>query len=96
MYYYFMYNREDFLAHYHKRSNVETAFSMIQGKLVILCGARVTSGNSTRCFVKFYAIICASLSRRFMSWALNRLWCRIPAFTKSCGKVRLLVQSRLC
>ena len=32
MYHYFMYNREDFLAHYHKRSNVETAFSMIKGK----------------------------------------------------------------
>jgi transposase len=32
MYHYFMYNREDFLAHYHKRSNVETAFSMIKAK----------------------------------------------------------------
>lgn len=27
-----LYNREDFLAHYHRRSNVETAFSMIKGK----------------------------------------------------------------
>jgi hypothetical protein len=32
MYYYFMHNREEFLAHYHKRSNVETAFSMIKAK----------------------------------------------------------------
>ena len=32
MYYHFMVNREDFLAHYHKRSNVETAFSMIKAK----------------------------------------------------------------
>jgi len=32
MYHYFMYNREEFLGHYHKRSNVETAFSMIKGK----------------------------------------------------------------
>jgi transposase len=32
MYYYFMHNREEFLTHYHKRSNVETAFSMIKGK----------------------------------------------------------------
>jgi len=32
MYHYFMYNRDEFLAHYHKRSNVETAFSMIKGK----------------------------------------------------------------
>ncbi len=32
LYHYFMFNREDFLKHYHKRSNVETAFSMIKGK----------------------------------------------------------------
>ena len=32
MYYHFMAQREDFLAHYHKRSNVETAFSMIKAK----------------------------------------------------------------
>ena len=39
MYHYFMFNREEFLAHYHKRSNVETAFSMIKGKF----GAAVKS-----------------------------------------------------
>lgn len=32
MYHYFMFNREEFMARYHKRSNVETAFSMIKGK----------------------------------------------------------------
>jgi transposase len=32
MYHYFMYNREEFLTHYHKRSNVETVFSMIKAK----------------------------------------------------------------
>ncbi len=32
LYHYFMFNRDDFLKHYHKRSNVETAFSMIKGK----------------------------------------------------------------
>ena len=32
MYHYFMYNREDFLSHYHQRSNVETVFSMIKAK----------------------------------------------------------------
>src|SRR5436309_269225 len=29
---YFMYRREEFLAHYHKRSNVESTFSMIKRK----------------------------------------------------------------
>lgn len=32
MYGYFMYHREQFLEHYHKRSKIETAFSTIKGK----------------------------------------------------------------
>lgn len=32
MYHYFMYNKETFLEHYHKRSNVETVFHMIKAK----------------------------------------------------------------
>jgi len=32
MFHYFMYNREEFMQHYHKRSNVETAFHMIKSK----------------------------------------------------------------
>ncbi len=32
MYHYFMFNREAFLTHYHRRSNVETVFSMIKAK----------------------------------------------------------------
>ena len=32
MYHYFMLRREEFMEHYHKRSNVETTFSMVKGK----------------------------------------------------------------
>ena len=32
MYHLFAYDRETFLRHYHKRSNVETVFSMVKGK----------------------------------------------------------------
>lgn len=32
MYHYYQFQREDFLAHYHKRSNVETTFHMIKAK----------------------------------------------------------------
>jgi hypothetical protein len=32
MYYYFMYNRLEFMERYHMRSNVESAFSMVKGK----------------------------------------------------------------
>jgi transposase len=32
MYHYFKFKNEEFMAHYHKRSNIETAFSMIKAK----------------------------------------------------------------
>ena len=32
MFHYFMYNREEFLKHYHKRSNVESTFSAMKRK----------------------------------------------------------------
>jgi transposase len=32
MYHYWQFRREDFLSHYHKRSNVESTFSMIKAK----------------------------------------------------------------
>jgi len=32
LYHFYMFNRETFLRHYHRRSNVETVFSMIKGK----------------------------------------------------------------
>jgi transposase len=32
VYYYFMYNRLTFMEHYHMRSNIESAFSMVKGK----------------------------------------------------------------
>jgi transposase len=43
MYHYFMFNREDFLQQYHKRSNVETVFHMIKSKF----GDSVRSKNHT-------------------------------------------------
>jgi len=32
MYHLFMHRREESMEHYHKRSNIETAYSMIKGK----------------------------------------------------------------
>jgi transposase len=32
MYHLFMHRREDFMEHYHRRSNIETAYSMIKSK----------------------------------------------------------------
>ncbi len=41
MYHFFMYNRDEFLAHYHKRSNVETTIMMVKTKL----GEKLKSKN---------------------------------------------------
>lgn len=43
MYHYFMMNQEEFMEHYHKRSNVETTFSMIKRKF----GTNVRSKTKT-------------------------------------------------
>lgn len=41
MFHYFQFKREEFLGHYHERSNVETVFSMVKGKF----GAALKSKN---------------------------------------------------
>ena len=43
MFFYYNFKREEFLAHYHKRSNVETTFSMIKSKF----GERLRSKTAT-------------------------------------------------
>jgi transposase len=43
MFHYYSYNREEFLTHYHKRSNVESVFQMIRSKF----GERLRSKNET-------------------------------------------------
>ncbi|HEY0393671.1 MAG TPA: transposase [Candidatus Elarobacter sp.] len=42
MYFFYMYRREEFLSHYHRRSNVETTFSMIKAKF----GTRIQSKSA--------------------------------------------------
>jgi len=41
MYYYFQFNNEEFMSHYHKRSNAETVFHMVKMKF----GDKVKSKN---------------------------------------------------
>ena len=53
MYHLYAYNRETFLAHYHKRSNVETAMSMIKGKFgdAIRSKSTIAQANEVLCKV---------------------------------------------
>ena len=43
MYHLFMHRREEYMEHYHKRSNIETAYSMIKGKF----GSSLRSKSNT-------------------------------------------------
>lgn len=48
MYHLFMYRREEYMEHYHKRSNIETAFSMIKGKFGSALRSKSDTGQSTK------------------------------------------------
>jgi transposase len=60
MYYYFMYNRLNFMEHYHMRSNVESAFSMIKGKFGDAVRSKSDTGqvNEALCKVLCHNICC--------------------------------------
>jgi transposase len=53
LFHFYMFNRETFLQHYHRRSNVETVFSMIKGKFgdALRSKTRVAQVNEVLCKV---------------------------------------------
>ena len=57
IYHYFQFRREEFLTHYHKRSNVESAFSMMKRKLGdgLRSKTDVATTNETLC--KYFVTI---------------------------------------
>jgi transposase len=59
MFHYFMYNREEFLQHYHKRSNVESTFSMMKRKFGdgIRSKTDVAMVNETLCKVLCHNLV---------------------------------------
>ena len=56
---YFLYRREEFLAHYHKRSNVETTFSMIKRKFgdFVRSKTDVAMANEAMCKVLAHNLV---------------------------------------
>jgi transposase len=64
MYYYFMVHRDSFLEHYHKRSNVETTFSMIKAKFgdSVRSKSDVGQTNEVLCKVLCHNICCLVLA----------------------------------
>lgn len=55
MYHLFMYRREEYMAHYHKRSNIETAFSMIKGKFGSALRSKSDTGQINEALCKVLA-----------------------------------------
>ncbi|WP_435011231.1 transposase [Tundrisphaera lichenicola] len=60
MYHYFNYNRDEFLTHYHKRSNVESVFSMIKAKFgdAVRSKTDVAMRNEALCKVLCHNVCC--------------------------------------
>jgi transposase len=55
MYHLFMYEREAFMEHYHKRSNIETAFSMVKGKFGSALRSKSDTGQINEALCKVLA-----------------------------------------
>ncbi len=75
MYHYYQYKEADFLAHYHRRSNVETVFGMVKAKF----GASVKSKNSVaqvnEIYAKFVAHnICVLISSIYELGLVPEFW----------------------
>ena len=58
MYHFFAYRREEFLQHYHQRSNVETAFSMIKTKFGPAVRSKSRTGQINEVLAK---VLCHNL-----------------------------------
>jgi hypothetical protein len=58
MYHYFMFNREEFLAHYHRRSSVESVFSMVKAKFVDSIRSKSDTGQVNEALCK---ILCHNI-----------------------------------
>ncbi|HEX2108959.1 MAG TPA: transposase, partial [Rubrobacteraceae bacterium] len=58
MYHYFMFNRDEFLTHYHMRSSIESAFSMIKGKFGDSLRSKSDTGQVNEALAK---VLCHSI-----------------------------------
>jgi transposase len=55
MYHLFMYRRKEYMQHYHKRSNIETAYSMINGKFGSALRSKSDTGQINEALYKVFA-----------------------------------------
>lgn len=66
MYNYFTYNREEFMAHYHKRSNVESTFAMLKAKFTDLIRSKDETAQINEVLLKVLCHnICVVIQQMF-------------------------------
>ena len=75
MYRYFKFNNEEFMQHYHKRSNVESAFSMVKGKFRDHVRAKTDTGMINEVLAKFVCHnVCCLIHALFELGIESRFW----------------------
>jgi transposase len=82
MFHYFAFNRQEFLHHYHTRSNVESTFSMIKAKLRdhVRSKTDTAMANEVLCKILCHNICCLiqAMYELGIEWGLSRHFGRSP------------------
>ncbi len=75
MYHFFLYNQDEFMRHYHKRSNVETTFSMIKAKFGGFVRSKTTTAqvNEVLCKVLCHNL-CVLVQSMFETGTVATFW----------------------
>jgi transposase len=93
MYHYFQFRREEFLKHYHKRSNVESTFSMVKAKFRDHVRSRSDTAMVNEVLCKFLCHnICCVIQAQCELGIEAELWKNEPAGDGARPNVLLLVR----
>jgi transposase len=84
MYHLFMYRREEYMAHYHKRSNIETAYSMIKGKFGSALRSKSDTGQINEALCKVLAHNVCVLIQAMHTFNIHPMFCDVQM---SAGRV---------
>src|ERR687893_467330 len=74
MYHLFMYRREAYMEHYHKRSNIETAYSMIKGKFGSALKSKSDTGQINEALCKVLAHNICVLVQAMHTFNINTIF----------------------
>lgn len=82
MYHYFMFNREEFMAHYHRRSNIETVFSMMKAKFGYSVRSKGDVGQVNEALCKVLCHNICVLIQAIHELGINPHFCAESAFAQ--------------